>query len=100
MAAFDILCSSRFALFDTAGKLVAVKNKEHAQITPKPGWVEHDAMEIVNNVNWCIDTVLKESGIKPEQVKSVGITNQRETTLIWSKVNGSSILFHDSIQPT
>lgn len=77
--------SSRAILFNHAGEIVHVAQKEFTQHFPKPGWVEHNANEIWGSVLAVIASVLSESGIKPEQVAGIGITNQRETTVVWDK---------------
>ncbi|ESU34250.1 glycerol kinase [Bacillus sp. 17376] len=83
--------SSRAILFDKAGKVVHVSQKEFTQHFPKPGWVEHDANEIWGSVLAVIAGVLSESNVKPEQIAGIGITNQRETTVVWDKETGIPI---------
>ena len=83
--------SSRCILFDAAGAIVALARKEHRQIYPKPGWVEHDAEEIWANVCEVTAAALAKAGAGPADIAAVGITNQRETTLIWEKANGRPI---------
>ncbi|MBS4173017.1 glycerol kinase GlpK [Bacillus sp. FJAT-49736] len=83
--------SSRAILFDHDGKMVHAAQKEFTQIFPKPGWVEHNANEIWGSVLAVIASVLSESGIKPQQIAGIGITNQRETTVIWDKESGQPI---------
>ena len=73
--------STRFILFDKGGKPVFSHQIEHKQIFPKPGWVEHDPIEIWENTRKCIMTVLADNNVRPEEIAAVGITNQRETTL-------------------
>lgn len=80
--------SSRAILFDKAGKVVHVSQKEFTQHFPKPGWVEHDANEIWGSVLAVIAGVLSESNVKPDQIAGIGITNQRETTVVWDKETG------------
>jgi glycerol kinase len=87
--------SSRSILFDKSGTLVAVAQKEFTQIFPKPGWVEHDPQEIWDSQMLTIRNVLKKSGIKAEQIAGIGITNQRETTVVWDKKTGKPI--HNAI---
>lgn len=77
--------SSRAILFNRQGKIVHVAQKEFSQIFPKPGWVEHNANEIWGSVLSVIAACLSESGTKPEQIAGIGITNQRETTVVWDK---------------
>lgn len=80
--------SSRAILFDKAGKVVHVSQKEFTQHFPKPGWVEHNANEIWGSILAVIAGVLSESNVKPEQIAGIGITNQRETTVVWDKETG------------
>jgi glycerol kinase len=83
--------SSRCILFDAKGQIAARAQKEHRQIFPKPGWVEHDALEIWDNVNEVTASALASIGARPADVAAVGITNQRETTLVWDKASGVPI---------
>jgi glycerol kinase len=83
--------SSRCMLFDRAGAIVAGDQKEHRQIYPRPGWVEHDPEEIWANVRSVIAGALAKAGARPADVAAVGITNQRETTVIWEKASGRPI---------
>ena len=78
-------------LFDQAGAIVAADQKEHRQIYPKPGWVEHDPEEIWANVKAVVAGALAKAGARPADVAAVGITNQRETTVIWEKASGRPI---------
>jgi glycerol kinase len=80
--------SSRFIIFDTHGRIVGMDQKEHKQIYPQPGWVEHDPMEIWTNTKEVIAGALAKSGIKGSQLHAVGITNQRETTVVWDRNTG------------
>jgi glycerol kinase len=77
--------SSRAIIFNKLGQIVHIAQKEFTQIFPRPGWVEHNANEIWGSVLSVIASCLSESGIKPEQISSIGITNQRETTVVWDK---------------
>jgi len=83
--------SSRCIVFDKDGRIVAVDQKEHEQILPKPGWVEHDAAEIWTNVQEVVIGALDKAGITKADVKALGITNQRETTLLWDKATGEPV---------
>ena len=83
--------SSRAILFNKQGEIVFIAQKEFTQHFPKPGWVEHNANEIWGSVLSVITELLSESGIKPEQIAGIGITNQRETTVIWDKETGEPI---------
>lgn len=80
--------SSRAILFNKKGEIVHIAQKEFTQYFPKPGWVEHNANEIFGSILAVIASVLSESGIKPKQIKGIGITNQRETTVVWDKETG------------
>jgi glycerol kinase len=80
--------STRFILFDLGGIPVFSNQIEHKQIFPKPGWVEHDPIEIWENTRKTIMTVLADNNVRPEEIAAVGITNQRETTLAWDKTTG------------
>jgi glycerol kinase len=83
--------SSRAILFDHDGKIVNIAQKEIAQIYPKAGWVEHDAMEIWGTQIGVAREVIETIGIRPEAIAAIGITNQRETTVIWDKTTGKPI---------
>jgi len=78
-------------VFDHGGNVVASAYEKHEQIYPEPGWVEHDAMEVWENTQSVINTALDEAGIDPEQLEAIGITNQRETTLLWDAESGDPI---------
>ncbi|CCH47889.1 glycerol kinase GlpK [Pseudodesulfovibrio piezophilus] len=80
--------SSRFIIFDEKGRIVGLDQKEHRQIYPGPGWVEHDPMEIWNNTQEVIRGALTKSGIKGKELAAIGITNQRETTVVWDRYTG------------
>src|SRR5580700_10293704 len=83
--------SSRCIVFDAKGQIAAIDQKEHRQIYPRPGWVEHDALEIWANVEQVVEGALKKLAIGPSDLAAVGITNQRETTLVWEKATGKPI---------
>lgn len=83
--------SSRCMIFDATGAVAASAQVEHRQIFPRPGWVEHDAMEIWANVSGVISAAMAKLGIAPRDLVAVGITNQRETTLLWDKASGAPI---------
>lgn len=91
MAIDEGTTSTRAIIFDQKGTKIADAQREFTQHFPQPGWVEHDANEIWNAVQSTIATVFIESGIKPKQIKGIGITNQRETTIIWDKNTGLPI---------
>jgi glycerol kinase len=80
--------SSRAVLFNKEGKIVHLAQKEFTQYFPKPGWVEHDASEIWSSILAVIASCLTEAKVKPEQVAAIGITNQRETAVVWDKNTG------------
>jgi len=83
--------STRFMVFDQAGRVVAVAQKEHEQIYPKPGWVEHDALEILRRTEEVIAEALTQRGLRAADLAAIGITNQRETTVVWGRKNGRPI---------
>ena len=83
--------SSRCALIDHHGAIVAMAQREHRQIYPKPGWVEHDPVEIRLNVLGVISEALDQLGASPADIAAVGVTNQRETTLLWSRETGEPL---------
>ena len=83
--------STRCILFDHGGNIVAVDQKEHEQIFPKPGWVEHDAMEIWVNTQEVMRGALENANATSADVAAIGITNQRETTLVWEKGTGKPV---------
>ena len=83
--------SSRCALVDHRGRIVAMAQREHEQIYPQPGWVEHDADEIRSNVDLVVREALESIGASTSDVATVGLTNQRETTLLWSRETGRPV---------
>lgn len=83
--------SSRAILFDHGGNVVSVGQKEHRQIFPQSGWVEHDPMEIWENVQTVIEQCLEKAGANSNQIAAIGITNQRETTVVWDKHTGKPV---------
>lgn len=80
--------STRAILFDRSTRIVGSSQKEFTQIFPKPGWVEHDANEIWLTVLFVMMDAVRDAGIQPEQVAAIGITNQRETAVVWDKNTG------------
>jgi glycerol kinase len=80
--------SSRCIIFDRMGTIISVDQKEHRQIYPQPGWVEHDPLEIWNNVLEVTTNAIKKAGLSNDKIAALGITNQRETTLVWNKETG------------
>ena len=87
--------STRFMVFDHHGQVVAVDQKEHEQIYPKPGWVEHDANEIWERSQEVIQGALSKANLSASDLAAVGITNQRETTLVWDRNTGEPV--HNAI---
>lgn len=83
--------SSRSILFDHQGNIVSSSQKEFKQIFPQPGWVEHDAEEIWDTQLSTIQDVVKKAGIEMKQVAAIGITNQRETTVVWDRATGKPV---------
>lgn len=83
--------SSRCIVFDHSGRIVTVAQKEHQQIFPRPGWVEHDPTEIWSNVREVVGAALGKADIPKDSIAAVGITNQRETTVVWDRATGKPI---------
>ena len=82
---------TRFITFDHAGQVAANAYETHDQIYPEPGWVEHDPVEIWENTKAVITRALDDAGIDPEQLAALGITNQRETTVVWDRDSGRPV---------
>lgn len=91
MAIDEGTTSTRAILFDRHGQIAGQAQREFHQYFPKPGWVEHDANEIWNAVQSVISDALIDSDVQPYKVRGIGITNQRETTIIWDKRTGEPI---------
>jgi glycerol kinase len=83
--------STRFIVFDRQGEIVALDQREHAQICPRPGWVEHDAAEIWRNTRATIAGALAKAGLAASDLSCVGLTNQRETTVLWDRATGAPL---------
>jgi glycerol kinase len=83
--------SSRFIVFDRDGRIVSTAQREHEQIYPNPGWVEHDPEEILRRTNDVIQEAMDTRGLQPEDLAAIGITNQRETTVVWNKKTGEPV---------
>src|SRR5215831_12711215 len=83
--------STRFMVFDQAARVVAVAQKEHEQVYPKPGWVEHDPLEILRRTEEVIAEALAQRGLRASDLAAIGITNQRETTVVWERKSGKPI---------
>jgi glycerol kinase len=87
--------SSRAIIFDRSGQPLAVAQQEFEQLYPRPGWVEHRPEDIWSSQLYAVRNVLANSGVKPDQIAAIGITNQRETTIIWDRKTGEPI--HNAI---
>ncbi len=87
--------STRFIVFDKSGRIISHAQKEHRQIFPKPGWVEHDPQEILSNSFEMIGAALARCNLSAGDIAAVGITNQRETALLWDKASGTPL--HNAI---
>jgi len=83
--------STRFMIFDHAGNIAAMDQKEHRQILPKPGWVEHDPLEIWERTQEVMKGALEKGRISPKDIAAIGITNQRETAVVWEKSTGKPV---------
>ncbi|MGD8834600.1 MAG: glycerol kinase GlpK [Desulfobacteraceae bacterium] len=83
--------SNRFMILNARGGIVAMDQKEHEQIFPQPGWVEHDPMEIWNNTCDVIRSALAKAAISGNQIAAIGITNQRETAVVWDRTSGNPL---------
>jgi glycerol kinase len=80
--------STRFIVFDRSGRVVSVAQKEHEQIYPNPGWVEHNAEEIWRRTQEVIAEAMQKRSLRPRDLAAIGITNQRETTVLWNRKTG------------
>src|ERR1700742_857519 len=83
--------STRCILFDHNARLVSVVQREHRQYHPRPGWDEQDAVEIWRHVDRIMPPALRDAGIGAEQVVALGITNQRETAVVWDRHTGTPV---------
>jgi len=83
--------STRFLVFDRGGRIVASAQKEHRQIYPQPGWVEHDPAEIWSRTCEVIAEAMAQRGLRPADLAALGITNQRETTVVWNRQTGKPL---------
>jgi glycerol kinase len=83
--------STRFMIFDSAGSVVGMAQSEHSQIFPEPGWVEHDPVEIWDKTVTVIEEALGETGVSGSDLAAVGITNQRETAVVWDRSTGAPV---------
>lgn len=87
--------STRFMVFNKDGSVVANHQLEHFQHYPSPGWVEHDPLEILKNTKECIAYSLRTAGLNVKDISAIGVTNQRETTVVWNKSTGQP--YHNAI---
>ena len=83
--------STRFMVFDQSARVAAVAQKEHEQIFPKAGWVEHDPLEILRRTEEVIAEALEQRGLRAADLAAIGITNQRETTVLWERQTGKPV---------
>ena len=86
---------TRFMVFDHGGQVVANAYEKHEQIYPEPGWVEHDPLEIWENTKSVVTRALGQAGVGPDQLAAIGVTNQRETTVLWDADTGKPV--HNAI---
>jgi glycerol kinase len=87
--------STRFVIMDAAGEIVAQAQREHRQIYPRPGWVEHDAAKIWRNAEVVIEASLSKANVSAQDLAAIGVTNQRETTVLWDAATGAPL--HNAI---
>src|SRR3984957_3725165 len=78
-------------VFDRSARIVSVAQKEHEQIYPRPGWVEHDALEILRRTHEVLGEALEKRGLQASDLAAIGLTNQRETTVVWERQTGRPI---------
>lgn len=83
--------STRFMIFDRSGGVVAKDQKEHKQLFPRPGWVEHDPVEIRDVAFSVVNAAMAKAGLTPADIAAVGVTNQRETTMVWDRTTGEPL---------
>ncbi|WP_374519559.1 FGGY family carbohydrate kinase, partial [Undibacterium squillarum] len=83
--------SSRSILFNLQGEIVASAQREFRQLFPQPGWVEHDPLEIWESQLATCHAVIRQAGIRASEILAIGITNQRETTIVWDKHTGQPL---------
>ena len=83
--------STRFLVFDHDGSIVSIAQREHRQIYPQPGWVEHDAQEIWQRTQQVIEEGLQQGNLRAADIAAVGITNQRETVVLWNRMSGEPV---------
>ena len=80
--------STRFIVFDRSGQIVSIAQREHQQIYLRPGWVEHDPQEIWRNTQHVIAAAMQAKNLSAADIAAIGITNQRETTILWDRSTG------------
>jgi glycerol kinase len=83
--------STRFIVFDRSGRIISAAQREHEQIYVQPGWVEHDAEEILRCTKGVVEEAMDARGLRPEDLAAIGITNQRETTVVWDRRSGRPV---------
>jgi glycerol kinase len=83
--------STRFIVFERSGRIAAISQREHEQIYPKPGWVEHNADEIWQNTRRVITETMVKASLRPRDLAAIGVTNQRETTVVWNRKTGAPV---------
>ncbi len=83
--------STRFIVFDKGGRVISVAQKEHEQIFPNPGWVEHNPDEVWQRTREVIAGAMASGNLKPQDLAAIGITNQRETTVVWNRKTGKAL---------
>ncbi|MCR2785152.1 MULTISPECIES: glycerol kinase GlpK [unclassified Microbacterium] len=83
--------STRAIVFDSTGSIVTTAQREHAQIFPRAGWVEHDPMEIWTNTEWVLSSTMSRAGLSAGDIAAIGITNQRETAMLWDRRTGRPV---------
>ncbi|RME08056.1 MAG: glycerol kinase, partial [Bacteroidetes bacterium] len=83
--------SSRSIVFDENGQIISVAQKEFTQHYPNPGWVEHDPDEIWQSQMETAKEAIRKAGISPSEILAIGITNQRETTVVWNRLTGQPV---------
>jgi glycerol kinase len=91
LGAIDQGTSSTRFIVSTLSRIVAVSQMEHAQIYPQPGWVEHDPLEIWRNTETVVATAMRSAQLRPKDLAAIGITNQRETTVVWDRRSGAPL---------
>ena len=83
--------STRFIVFDDSSRIVSMSQMEHAQVYPRPGWVEHDPLEIWRNTETVVANAMRSAQLQPKDLAAIGITNQRETTVVWDRRSGAPL---------